>query len=109
MIVLLSLEFIGTLGAIGTVLALPIVVAVMLGYKSELSGLLLLVFYFVHNVLSSSFWRVDTSTRYGAFEFEVKRYEFVQTLSIMGGLLLHISTGSGMFSLDERIQRKRQF
>ena len=109
LIVLLSLEFLTTLGPVGTILTLPVILAVLVGYQSGISGALLLGFYFVHNMINSPFWFVDSSTPYGSFEKEVKRFEFVQTLSIMGGLLLFVSSGSGTLSVDDRLNKRKNF
>mmetsp|Transcript_19091 Transcript_19091/g.33015 ORF Transcript_19091/g.33015 Transcript_19091/m.33015 type:complete len:286 (+) Transcript_19091:258-1115(+) len=109
LLVLLSLEFLTTMGPIGTLITLPVLVAVLIGYKTNIFGVVLLVLYFLHNVLNSAFWTIKTDTHRGAFDREVKRYEFVQTLSIMGGLLLLISSGPGSISMDEKLGRRKNF
>jgi ER-derived vesicles protein len=101
LLVLLAVEFITTLGVFGTVLTVPVVLAVLFGFQLEISGSILLTLYFVHNILNSSFWSVR-----GTYMREIMRYEFVQTLSIMGGLILMISLGPGALSVDEMRGRK---
>lgn len=56
LLVLLALEFIVTLGAWGTILTLPVIAAVLVGYRVEISGSILLALYFLHNILNSAFW-----------------------------------------------------
>lgn len=101
MLVLLSLEFLTTLGPWGTVLTLPVIAAVLVGYKINISGSVLIGLYFLHNFLNSPFYAAD-----GEFMKEIMRFEFVQTLSIMGGLMLLVHVGPGEFSVDERSRRK---
>ena len=101
LLVLFSLEFLATLGPWGTLLTLPVVGAVLVGYKVNISGSLLILLYFVHNVMQSPFYSQD-----GEFMREIMRFEFVQTLSIMGGLMLLVLQGPGEFSVDERSRRK---
>lgn len=60
MLVLLGLEFVVTLGTFGTILALPVILAVLVGFKLEISGLVLFCFYLVHNIINSAFWSVQT-------------------------------------------------
>lgn len=101
LLVLLALEFMATLGTIGTVLTLPVIIAVLVGYQLEISGGILLILYLLHNILNSAFWAVS-----GSYISQIMQYEFFQTLSIMGGLLMLILTGPGEFSVDELRSRK---
>lgn len=101
LLVLLGLEFMSTLGVFGTILAIPVIVAVLVGYKLEISGAILLMLYLLHNVLNSAFWSVS-----GSYVSQIMQYEFFQTLSIMGGLLMLILTGPGAISVDEMRSRK---
>jgi uncharacterized membrane protein YphA (DoxX/SURF4 family) len=101
LLVLLGLEFILTMGVVGTILTVPVMLAVLVGFYIEISGALLLLLYFLHNVLNSAFWFESVSHMR-----EIRRYEFVQTLSIMGGLIMLINVGPGALSLDELRGRK---
>ncbi|GJD11888.1 ER-derived vesicles protein ERV29 [Galdieria sulphuraria] len=53
---LLSLEFVASMGWIGTLLSLPVVLFVFVGFKTQLCSLLLMLLYAIHNVLQSAFW-----------------------------------------------------
>lgn len=70
MLVLLGIEFLATLRTVGTVLALPVIIAVLVGFKLEISGSILLILYFLHNVLNSAFWSVS-----GTYMSQVMQYE----------------------------------
>lgn len=102
LLVLLAMEFLTTMGWVGCVLTAPVVLAVAVGWYMTISGTLLLVLYLVHNVLNSAFWSLGDS-----YMKDVLRYEWVQTISIMGGLLMLVVNGPGELSVDERMRRKR--
>lgn len=70
MLVLLGLEFITTLGVLGTIMAIPVIVAVLIGYRLEISGIVLFGFYLVHNIINSAFWSVK-----GAYISQIMQYE----------------------------------
>lgn len=105
MLVLLPLEFVSSLGFIGTVLAVPVMLAVLAGYRTQWSGGALLAFYALHNLLTSAFWNVKDRSPVGQYSRDVKQYEFVQTVSIMGGVLMLVVEGPGALSVDAA-QRK---
>lgn len=72
--------------------------SIVVGYKTKFSAALLTVLLFSHNVIVNKFWKYAShdSTR------DFLRYEFFQTLSIVGGLLIIVSAGAGELSLDEK-------
>lgn len=72
MLVLLGLEFVSTLGIVGTVFAVPVILAVLVGFQLEISGGILLILYFLHNVLNSAFWSVS-----GSYVSQIMQYEYV--------------------------------
>lgn len=102
LLVLLAMEFLTTMGWVGCVLTAPVVLAVAVGWYMTISGTLLLVLYLVHNVLNSAFWSLGDS-----YMKDVLRYEWVQTISIMGGLLMLVVNGPGELSVDERMRPRR--
>ena len=71
LLVLLAIEFIATLGVIGTILTVPVICAVLAGYRLEISGGMLLALYFVHNILNSAFWAESSST----YMSQIMQYE----------------------------------
>lgn len=70
LLVLLAIEFSFTLGTVGTVLTLPVILAVLVGYQLEISGGILLILYLAHNIIQSAFWSVS-----GSYVSQIMQYE----------------------------------
>ena len=81
---------------IETALACALMFAVTIGWKTKLSALALAGYLFVMNVWINAFWSLDAHSAHR----DLYKYDFFQTLSIIGGLLLLISLGPGRVSLD---------
>lgn len=81
---------------IETLLACTLMFAVIIGWKTKLSALALAIYLFVMNLWINAFWTLD----YYSAHRDLYKYDFFQTLSIIGGLLLLISLGPGRVSLD---------
>lgn len=80
------------------IVTMALLLMVVLGLKTRLSALLLLICVCVANIVWNNFWILD----YHHPERDFFQYYFFQTLSIMGGLLLLVSVGPGDLSMDER-------
>lgn len=72
--------------------------AVTIGWKTKLSALALAVYLFLMNMWINAFWMLDAHSSLR----DLYKYDFFQTLSIIGGLLLLISLGPGKVSLDHQ-------
>ncbi|PWN30143.1 SURF4-domain-containing protein [Jaminaea rosea] len=73
-------------------------IMVAVGFKARWSASFLVLLLSVFNLLVNNFWATHPS--HPARDF--LRYDFFQTLSIVGGLLLLVNQGPGGFSMDER-------
>ncbi|KAK9711392.1 ER-derived vesicles protein erv29 [Basidiobolus ranarum] len=71
---------------------------VVIGFKAKFSALFLVLFLSVFNVIINNWWTIHHSHPTRDFVM----YDFFQTLSIMGGLLLLVNLGPGGFSVDEK-------
>ncbi|KAI9005437.1 SURF4 family-domain-containing protein [Phycomyces nitens] len=104
--VLLVLLFIGFIFN-GTWNMLRIIVSVMgllacgmvvVGFRAKWSATFLVSLLCVMNFLVNNWW----SAHHSNYKRDFLKYDFFQTLSIMGGLLLLISIGPGGLSYDEK-------
>uniref|UniRef100_A0A8R1HNR3 Surfeit locus protein 4 homolog n=1 Tax=Caenorhabditis japonica TaxID=281687 RepID=A0A8R1HNR3_CAEJA len=71
-----------------------LMIFVWCGYKTRAMSFVLAIWLFVFNMFTNDFWNRETRS-------DTVRYDFFQTLSAVGGLLLLMHTGPGDLSVDE--------
>ncbi|WFD30340.1 ER-derived vesicles protein erv29 [Malassezia sp. CBS 17886] len=81
-----------------SVLGFGACIMVAVGFKARGSALFLVLLLSILNIAVNNFWTVHSAHPSRDF----LRYDFFQTLSIVGGLLLLVNMGPGGLSMDER-------
>jgi uncharacterized membrane protein YphA (DoxX/SURF4 family) len=71
---------------------------VAVGFKAQYSAMLLVAILCIANILMNQWWKHGQNTP----EHDFLRYDFFQTLSIIGGFLLLLNSGPGELSFDKR-------
>jgi len=72
--------------------------SIIVGFKTKFAAFVLTVLLFTYNVFANQFWKFSSHDSNRDF----LKYEFFQTLSIVGGLLIIVNAGAGEFSIDEK-------
>ncbi|KAI9619390.1 hypothetical protein KEM48_006302 [Puccinia striiformis f. sp. tritici PST-130] len=94
---LVSGEFTPTRAAVSLV-GLIASAMVAVGFKAKWSAMFLLLVLSVLNIVVNNWWSVHSAHPHRDF----LKYDFFQTLSIVGGLLLLVNMGPGGISVDEK-------
>lgn len=72
--------------------------SIVVGYKTKAAAAVLTALLFTYNVFVNQFWKYLSFNANRDF----LKYEFFQTLSIVGGLLIIVNAGAGELSIDEK-------
>lgn len=91
---------------------------VTIGFKTKLAAFCLVILLTVENMILNSWWTMSAHSGMRDFVKLVvhcdvssltgcdRRYDFFQTMSVVGGFLLMVELGPGGLSMDERKKAK---
>ncbi|KAJ1957195.1 ER-derived vesicles protein erv29 [Dispira parvispora] len=103
LLILLFLSFVLSgemtwLRALFSLVGLVACVMVAVGFKAKWSAMFMVMLLSLINIFANNWWDID----YNASHRDFVKYDFFQTLSIVGGFLLLVSIGPGGISVDEK-------
>lgn len=93
---LLRLEM-SALQMVQNILGSVLMLLIAIGFKTKLTALLLIFWLTGFNFYVNAWWNIPSNRPMRDF----LRYDFFQTLSVIGGLLLVVALGPGGVSMDE--------
>jgi putative oxidoreductase len=73
--------------------------SLLLGYRTRLGAVMLVLFLIPTTLTFHAFWAVPAEQQ------QMQMIHFLKNLAILGGLLMVVSHGSGPLSLDSRLAR----
>ncbi|CAR21766.1 ER-derived vesicles protein ERV29 [Lachancea thermotolerans] len=96
LLVVLFVTFTFTKNWLTVLLVIIGTICISVGFKTKLASILLGLILAFYNITVNNYWFYDSGKR------DLLKYEYFQNLSIIGGLLLVVSTGAGELSIDEK-------
>jgi putative oxidoreductase len=89
------------LAVIGATVEFVAGVLIVTGLKTRYASMLTILFVIVATAISHRFWELADAAR------RMQEVQFSKNLAIVGGYLLLFVTGSGRFSLDRLLRRRK--
>jgi len=80
------------------VIGCALILLITVGFKTRLFSVVMVFWLMILNMLFNDFWRHRSSS----IMYDFKKYDFFQTMTVVGGLLVLVIIGPGGLSMDER-------
>ncbi len=77
-------------------------IMVLLGYRSSLGAIMLIMYWVPVTFIVDDFWNFNTQ-----IELRLKSITFMKNMAIIGGLLMLIGKGSGRYSIKRLLATTR--
>lgn len=94
---LMHLKF-SPLELIRNIIGLALISMITIGFKTKLMSVVMVLWLMGMNLVFNDFWRHRTAS----IMYDFKKYDFFQTMTVIGGLLILVLIGPGGLSYDER-------
>lgn len=88
----------GAFDMIRNIVGICLIAVILVGFKTKLFSVVMVSWLMVLNAVFNDFWRHRSSS----IMYDFKKYDFFQTMTVIGGLLFLLLIGPGGLSLDER-------
>jgi len=80
------------------IVGLSLIVLITIGFKTKLMSVVMVIWLMGLNLVFNDFWKHRTAS----IMYDFKKYDFFQTMTVVGGLLILIVIGPGGLSYDQR-------
>jgi len=94
---LMHLKF-SPLEIIRNIIGIALISMITIGFKTKLMSVVMVLWLLGMNLVFNDFWRHRTAS----IMYDFKKYDFFQTMTVIGGLLILVLIGPGGLSYDER-------
>jgi uncharacterized membrane protein YphA (DoxX/SURF4 family) len=86
------------LEVIRNIIGISLIVLITIGFKTKLMSVIMVLWLTVLNFAFNDFWKHRTAS----IMYDFKKYDFFQTMTVVGGLLILVVIGPGGLSYDQR-------
>ena len=80
------------------IIGCALILLITIGFKTRLFSVIMVFWLLILNALFNDFWRHRSTS----IMYDFKKYDFFQTMTVIGGLLILVVIGPGGLSLDEK-------
>jgi len=86
------------LDIIRNLVGIVLISLVTIGFRTKLTSVVMVIWLLMLNLMANDFWR----HRSASIMYDFKKYDFFQTMTVIGGLLILVVIGPGGLSYDQR-------